>query len=57
MHAVLDVMEALATENAQEKDLDKVYMSLYRPEAGQKFDPDESDASFDAFFEATRDLT
>lgn len=52
LHAVLDVIEHMATENADEKHLDSLYASLYRPDprdAGTDSGMAEAESSFDAF--------
>lgn len=57
MHAVLDVVEDILSENRPEKDLVSLHMTLYRPEPGEQvFDVAETDPSFDAFMEAVGDL-
>lgn len=55
LHAALDVIEQMATENADEKHLDSLYASLYRPDPHDQqegFDAGEMEDSFDAFLSA-----
>ena len=53
MHALLDVTEDVLTSSMDAAEVSKLHTSLYRPEPGQQFDPEESDESFDAFMGAT----
>lgn len=52
LHALLDFVEVMVTENSTEDDLGKHYFALYRPAPGQQFAEAETDASFDAFLGA-----
>lgn len=56
LHTLLDVMESMLVENADERQRNEVYTSLYRPEPGQTFDTSDTDDAFDAFADATRGL-
>ncbi|WP_182349336.1 hypothetical protein [Tomitella gaofuii] len=51
MHAVLDVMEHIAKDNREEKDVAKINTQLYRPDPRTMAATtvDESDTSFDEF--------
>lgn len=52
MHAILDVTEALITENMESAKVDELHFQLYQPELGdnpEDFDEDAQMAAFEAF--------